>query len=381
VKTKITNALISKEGRMAEFEWASAWRCFGRVCSGNHVSWRLQMLRFFLFMVCVMAASTSAAEEGSPCANDNTVPIQIMTPGRGGRTKTSIAEVDKSLPHFRAFVTAVTEHIKSRLTENGLCINDESMSERKELEQAILLEAMIERNGAENMESATVLRRSLLQFVHWPLDIGTEYTVPMMTSTGGIRPNCRITSPWIDLVIYQKPAWLKREDMVPQIRGIVRWNERQLLVDQAALAGAQDVPRGIAMPFMNGEVGHFYTLYRDTVIPRLLVDMLARNGAEIPPELAEQAAKPLKEQLLPELLWWASRYSVTPGESADIRSNMDAAMDDVTKKSVEGYTKLVITLIDRCFASEKASFHYDSILDVADPVLLEQYKVNTPLLH
>jgi hypothetical protein len=42
------------------------------------------MLRFFLFMVGVMAVGTSAAGEGLPCAD--TVPIQVMenTPQNSG---------------------------------------------------------------------------------------------------------------------------------------------------------------------------------------------------------------------------------------------------------------------------------------------------------
>jgi hypothetical protein len=52
------------------------------------------------------------------------------------------------------------------------------------------------------------------------------------------------------------------------------------------------------------------------------------------------------------------------------------------EKSAEGYTKIVLALIDRCFASpasDSVGFYYDNILDVADPVLLKQYKIDTPI--
>jgi hypothetical protein len=46
-------------------------------------------------------------------------------------------------------------------------------------------------------------------------------------------------------------------------------------------------------------------------------------------------------------------------------------MDKVTEKGAEGYTKLVIALIDRCFASDRAYLHYNSILDATDLISLE----------
>jgi hypothetical protein len=303
-----------------------------------------------------IAASTGTAGDVSSCPVD-TVPVQIMTPGRGGNEiKRSAAEISSSLPHFRAFVTTVTEHVNSRLAKDKLCIN-----------------------GAENvesMDSAEWKQRSLLQFVRWPLIMSSEFLVPMLPPGTGGRPSpsCRIFSPWIDLVVHRTP--------VPQIRGVVRWNERQLLADQAVLSGAKNVPPGVAMPLKGSEFGHFRELYRDAIEPRLLADWVVQFGVEIPPELAEKVAKPIKEQPLPDLLWLASRYPVAPGESNEVWGNLYLAMDDVTKKSMEGYTKLIIALTDRCFTSDEANFHYyGSILDVADPVLLEQYKIDTPPIH
>jgi len=47
--------------------------------------------------------------------------------------------------------------------------------------------------------------------------------------------------------------------------------------------------------------------------------------------------------------------------------------------SLRPYTKLVIALIDRCFAADGADLHYNSILDAADLIPLEEYKIDTPL--
>ena len=45
----------------------------------------------------------------------------------------------------------------------------------------------------------------------------------------------------------------------------------------------------------------------------------------------------------------------------------------------EGYTQIVIELIDRCFESKGKDIHYDSILDLDDPILFEQYRIVEPI--
>jgi hypothetical protein len=279
------------------------------------------MLRFFLFMAGVIAAGTGMAGEVSSCPVD-TVPIQIMTPWSGDEIK-----------HFRAFVTAVTEHINSRLVRDKLCIN-----------------------GAEDtdsMRSATSGNRSLLQFVHWRIAIYNEFLVPVMTSIGGLPfPSCRISSPWIDLVVYREP--IPYVTQLSQIRGIVRWNERQFLADQAVLDGVCNVPPGKAMPLSPDDFGYFRVEYEDTELshPR------------------KPAAKPIEERVPPDILWLFRRSKRT--RDADLVSSA------MLMAGAEGYTKLVIALIDRCFASGRESFHYNSILDAADLIPLEQYKIDMP---
>jgi hypothetical protein len=62
--------------------------------------------------------------------------------------------------------------------------------------------------------------------------------------------------------------------------------------------------------------------------------------------------------------------------------SVEWAMREAREKGAEGYTKLVISLIDRCFAadeSKRTNLRYASILDVADPVLLEQYRIDMPV--
>ncbi|GHT94020.1 hypothetical protein AGMMS49545_14640 [Betaproteobacteria bacterium] len=240
-----------------------------------------------------------------------------MTPDYGG-IESSVTGINDALPHFRTFVTAVTERVATHLTKEKLCIT-----------------------GAKDMERG----HSLLQFVYWPLDIHNEYIVPVLPVTGGF-PGCKISSPWIDLIFVRTP--------VPFIQGIVRWNERQLLADQAALSGARNVPTGVAMPLSSYELGQFIGTYADT----------ERSDP--------RAVKSLEERVPPDILWLLRR---SPQTSVG-RTSMRIAR----KEGAEGYTKLVLLLLDRCFAaSNEKILHYNSIIDIDDPVLLEQYRIDMEL--
>jgi hypothetical protein len=287
------------------------------------------MLRFFLFMVGVMAASASVAGEGSPCPG-GTAPIQIMTPGYGGsKPYSSVAAISSGLPHFRAFVETVTNHINSRLSKEKLCVTGAK--------------------DMESMNSATAHNRSLLQFVHWHHFVLSEYTVPIMTSIGGRNASlgCWIFSPWIDLYLEWKP--------VPLIYGVVYWNERQLLADQAILAGARNVQLGMVMPLKLSEFGYFRNEYEGNLI---------------------------KERVPPDLLWLFRRTLSSARRNEQIHNTEAYSMSRIREKGAEGYTKLVLALVDRCFASGgRHVYHYGSILDVDDPVLLEQYKIDMPILR
>jgi hypothetical protein len=282
------------------------------------------------------AASTGMAGDVSPCPG-NTVPIQIMTPGYGSEIERSATDISESLPHFRPFVTAVTERVSARLAKDKLCINGAE--------------------SVESMRSAESKQRSLLQFVRWRYSMLIEFIVPVLPPETGGRPfpNCEISSPWIDLVVHRKP--------VPQIRGIVRWNERQFLADQAVLAGAQNVQPGVAMPLMSREYGYFFREYVKT-------ERCCRRSSSRP------AAKPIEERILPELLWLFRRSG---GVGEFFHAEVREAMGKATEKGAEGYTKLVIALIDRCFDPDGANPYprYNSILDAADLIPLEQYKIDS----
>jgi hypothetical protein len=188
--------------------------------------------------------------------------------------------------------------------------------------------------------------------------MNNDYTIPAITSTRLSAVNCRIYSPWIDLIVdrgVKRPSDRSDRKPVPHVLAIVRWNERQLLADQAMLAGVKNVPLNRPMPLNPRELGHFITEYERSEL------------------LGKSAAKPIEERVPPDLLWLLRRSR----QSSPFTSAVHDAMDKVTAN--EGYTKLVLALIDRCFAASASGKYMDipyiGMVD-DDPILLEQYRID-----
>jgi hypothetical protein len=359
-------------------------------------------------MVSVMAASAGMAGNVSPCPV-GTVPIQIMPQKYGDpRNDPDTMPFKDHLMYFRAFVTAVTEHVTTRLSGNRLCL-----------------------------DSAEGRNRSLLQFVYWPLFMEDENSVPEPLSDSS---GCRISSPWMELVVGRDP--------VPSIRGIVYWNERQLLADQAVLEGSRNVPPGMATPLRQGNLIRYLERYEGAkrYYPgSFLVDklMYAATKKRVPPdrkswrEWSKEHVHPdhklwmewLERRLSPDQMSWIDERMpqdhkswvswiekrLSPGRKlwrawvegdappdivwlfhrsglpegavemviTTFKQRVRAAMGHAIHKGAEGYTKLVTTLIDRCLASNGAgvAFRYNSILDISDPVLRKQYRIDMPPLR
>ncbi|MDR3352466.1 MAG: hypothetical protein LBO00_05580 [Zoogloeaceae bacterium] len=120
----------------------------------------------------------------------------------------------------------------------------------------------------------------------------------------------------------------------------------------------------IAVALKPSELDHFLDEYDATEFSHI------RGSAAKP-------TKPIEVRVPPDLLWLLHR-SGRNARGGGFERDVSYAMHKTTEKGAKGYTKLVTALIDRCFASDKANFHYGSILDVHDPVLLKQYRIDTP---
>jgi len=167
----------------------------------------------------------------------------------------TIARIRDDPQGFTAFVSAVTEHVAAKLSQSRIC-----------------------------MGSIESKEHFLLQFV--ALYMAYSDSLPSMPSLEPRPPGvCRISSPWIDLVVERTP--------VPSVRGIVRYSERQLLTGQAMLEGVRNVPLGVAMPLTNKEFMSYAFEY-------------ARSEITSNPS----AAEPIEERVPPDLLWLLRLHNI-----------------------------------------------------------------------
>ena len=138
------------------------------------------------------------------------------------------------------------------------------------------------------------------------------------------------------------------------------------------MAGVRNVPTGVAMPPTHKEFlayTHEYAKYASEE----RAAKYDRSGSPRP----KSTDNPIEERVPPDYLWLFRQGG--SGGSAPFSVYASEAMEIITEKGTEGYTKIVIALIDQCFASDGTEIRYNSILDIGDPALLEQYKIVTPL--
>ena len=230
---------------------------------------------------------------------------------------------------FNTLITTITEHIANKMSQEKLCLNNVESQKRSLVQFALLHVAVL-----EDDHSQVALR---------PLEVSSSDV-------------CRISSPWIDIAVERNP--------VPSVRAIVRFSERQLLADQAIMAGAQNVPPGVAVPLTGEEYGRYIGLY------------IRGTGRIHRFNNYEPLEKPIEELVPPDILWQLKRTKF-----GDILGSEAASMMNAMDWGADGYTKIVIALIDQCFASGQTENQYNSVLDVSDLVPLEQYKIVTPYIE
>jgi hypothetical protein len=96
---------------------------------------------------------------------------------------------------------------------------------------------------------------------------------------------------------------------------------------------------------------------------------------------AENPSPPESPQIaegVPSDLLWIFRRAWQTAH-VTFSNPVSAVMSRAMEKGTEGYTATVITLIDKCFVSDGTAHYYDSILDVAALIQLEQYKIVAPI--
>jgi hypothetical protein len=299
----------------------------------SHLTFRREKVKCFaiilfaLILVIIMnhrgfnLANTASATMCNPKSHT----VQIIDESV---TRQEIASVEAvNNPHFRSFITSVTEHVLSKFAGAMPC--------------------------QENLDNKPMIN---LVFVRLPLVVSKDRPIAPAPSlnTSQSEVTSRLDSPWATLTI--------RRSASPQVRAVFIWNERQFLLDQALMSGARVSPTDPLVPIDDNIFGQYVQDYTDSVL-------LAPS-----PEARSAAQASIAKRLPAEILWlfrhaWQSTL-------APFSTEVDHAMTATVERTAIGYTNLTKTLVDQLFASVKTEIGYKSILDLKNVFTIDQYRIN-----
>ncbi|WP_374334330.1 hypothetical protein [Leeia sp.] len=260
------------------------------------------------------------------CSNLN-IPVQLISQKYVNPVATLSRITMSGDKNYRAFVTSIAGHIADHMKKAGAC------------------------NVREKGEKA-----SLIQYLKWELVVseGEPKYLPVL----GVGParGCRLKSPWLDMAF--------EGGKNPRVRAIVRWNYRQVLVDQAILHGAMgtsSIPSGAAMPINADEYRRLISIYADAHMGRT------------PDE------KFLESNIPPDVLWLFRRAAQNqfPAFEGNAAESMDIAMGLIAER----YTELVKAMVDRCFERDGIVIRYTNILDAQGMVDLGKYRITSHMYY
>ncbi|MBB1520844.1 hypothetical protein [Aquipseudomonas guryensis] len=275
--------------------------------------WRFHPARVFLLFCCFVLSCAGGVANAAIC--DGNIPsIQVIDEIRGG-VVTSIEEV--SDPGFRHFVSIVSSSVNRLLQEGGGCAAKD--------------------DGG-----------SILIFVRTPLVQNRPAVALPNIFNGPNFKGCRLYSPWVSLEFYNSPR--------PKVRGVIRWDQHQLLIDQAVMAGVMPKANEKANVISGDDFRRYAKLYVDAEFHR------------------KPNALPLSLLMPPEILWlFRSSWQSTRGPFS---SSAMRAMDNLVSRSTEGYADLLIGLVERCSSFGQGDVRYKSIVELKGIAPLDKYRVD-----
>jgi hypothetical protein len=297
-----------------------------------------------------IAQSTSLAE--MEAAADPVLKEKIAAAGFSTTPKPKVVLSDPERIEddaYRAFVTAVLRELPDLLAATGQCA------------QA--------RAGQPVMDAV---------FIHVPmLGLAAETPPDQRARTGGERVTHRLTSPW---VIFDRD-----EVASPPLRAVFIWNERQVLLDQALLAGAPAPANPDTSPLTNGSLQNW--------IVRYVTDVLQLGGSAnegpalndlaktMPPDLfwsmisakQDAALSYLAKVIPPDLLW--SMLSAGQSTRGPFRMEVSNVVDDTLAEISEKNNLLSLQLIENQLIKKSEVKSLESILEPHHLIELNGYRI------
>ncbi len=236
----------------------------------------------------------------------------------------SLATVGDS--NFKAFVTSISKYVVDKFGESAQC-------------------------GKNSEVPANIT----LFFVYRPLIAAKTAPVspPIVPENLISEATCYLDSPWAKLAISRSPKL--------SLYAVFAWNERQFLLDQALLAGA-DASHTESPASIEEQVFEKYVQdYTDSVLL-------------VPSSEAQTNLIHISERIPSDVLWlfrhaWQSTFAPF---SMEARHTIGLTLTHATQQ----YMLLVETLVNQCFVPEKIEKRYNNILELNGVFNINQYRID-----
>jgi hypothetical protein len=275
----------------------------------------------FLVSLLVILFATTNMNPVQSCQNMQPV-IKIIDESGGKRLAGTTIDTLQDSP-FKNYVTAISQYLLPKISEMSQCKGElQGNSEVK------------------------------IFFVYRPLI--TAKIAPFQLERMQSGSTKYLDSPWVKLAIGSSPK--------PFVQAVFVWSERQFLLDQALLSGAEASSTEIPLPIDEQVFGKFIRDYTDSVL-------LAAS-----PEARAAAQVSISERLPKDILWlFRHSWQSTRGPFGGF---VLSALDNATKQMIDKYVDLTKILLNHHFISEKTDGCYDSILSLKDLLTSDKYRIN-----
>lgn len=202
---------------------------------------------------------------------------------------------------------------------------------------------------AEGKPEVTLLfiRRPLLASTAAPVSVPIEPDWPKS------EMSCRLDSPWAKISLARTPKL--------KLHGVFIWSERQMLMDQAMLAGAKADPVSPAATLAEAVFDRYVQDYENSVLQAAT------------PQARETARVRVAERISPDVLWLLRH--AWQGTLAPFSMEARYALDAAIARAAPHYTDLAVALSGRCLSAGKGG-NYPHVLELQGVYDTGKYRID-----
>jgi len=300
----------------------------------------LALLTMALLWTGVAAQGAQAAQAAGDCPIPPAA-IRIVDESTGAEIS---GEAFPTLPEslFKEFITAISTHLASRIAP--FTPGCPSSAGPADLSLLFIYRPLITRVGTARVAPGP-----------GPARPPGACHLDSPPGPGPARPPgaCHLDSPWVQLTLSRSPK--------QTFQAVFLWDERQILLDQALLAGASLPPAFQSIP--------------DQVFERYVQDYADSVLLASSPEERARAQEGIAARIPADILWlfrhaWQSTFAPFSMEARH-------ALGLTLKRAAPAYIALVEALAARSLAQDRQEERYRTILELQDIVDLSAYRIDS----